>query len=72
MKIKIFFGHHEIEVVLEKTPTAKAIYEALLRQGVIVRPMESYGLGEYIRVTVGLHEENKIFLNAFKEVIGSE
>ena len=37
MKIKIFFGHHEIEVVIEKTPTAKAIYEALPFDGAASR-----------------------------------
>ena len=42
----------------------------LLRRGVIVRPMESYGLPEYIRVTVGLPEENKRFLETFRAVMG--
>ena len=45
----------------------KEIYDALLRQGVIVRPMASYGLGEYIRVTVGTAEENKRFVEAIRK-----
>ena len=53
---------------LIKVGRGKEIYEALLRQGVIVRPMASYGLGEYIRVTVGLPEENKRFVEAIKQV----
>ncbi|MBI3753661.1 MAG: histidinol-phosphate transaminase [Deltaproteobacteria bacterium] len=47
------------------------VYDALLRQGVIVRPMASYGLGEYIRVTVGLPEENKRFVEALKKTVNS-
>ena len=37
---------------------------ALLRQGVIVRPVANYGLPEHLRVTVGLPEENRRFLAA--------
>ena len=40
------------------------VYEALLRQGVIVRPVGNYGLPQWLRVTVGLPAENKRFLAA--------
>jgi histidinol-phosphate aminotransferase len=53
---------------LIKVGKGKEVYDALLRQGVIVRPLQSYGLGEYIRVTVGTPEENKRFLEAMKKV----
>ncbi len=49
---------------------AAEIYERLLRKGVIVRPMKGYCLDEYIRVTVGLPEENRKFIVAFQEVAG--
>lgn len=52
---------------LIKVGKGKEIYDALLRQGVIVRPMASYGLGEYIRVTVGTAEENKRFVEAIRK-----
>jgi histidinol-phosphate aminotransferase len=54
---------------LVKVGDGKGVYDALLRKGVIVRPMASYNLPEYIRVTVGLPEENRRFLNSFKEVV---
>ncbi len=47
----------------------RPVYEGLLRKGVIVRPMHSYGLPRYIRITVGLPAENDRFLKAFKEVM---
>ena len=53
---------------LIKVGKGKDVYDALLRQGVIVRPMASYGLGEYIRVTVGTPEENQRFVEAIKKV----
>lgn len=43
---------------------AKAVFEALLRQGVIVRPIANYGMPEFLRVSVGLERENQRFLNA--------
>ena len=41
---------------------AARVYEALLRQGVIVRPIAGYGMPEHLRVTVGLPEQNERFL----------
>jgi histidinol-phosphate aminotransferase len=41
----------------------------MLKEGVIIRSMESYGLKEYIRVNVGLKEENERFINTLKKVI---
>ena len=42
----------------------KKLYEALLHEGVIVRPMNAYGYPTYIRITVGLPAENKRFIKA--------
>jgi len=50
---------------------AGQVYESLLRKGVIVRPMDEYGLPDYIRVTVGRPSENRRFLTALEEVIES-
>jgi histidinol-phosphate aminotransferase len=48
---------------------AKSVYEKMLRQGVIVRAMTAYGYPNYIRLTVGLPEENKRFVNALEKVL---
>ncbi len=45
---------------------AGAVFQSLLRQGVIVRPVLGYGLPDHLRVTVGLPEENRKFLEALK------
>jgi histidinol-phosphate aminotransferase len=39
------------------------VFDALQHRGVIVRPVKSYGLPEWIRVTVGTHEQNERFLS---------
>lgn len=47
----------------------KRIYESMLKQGVIIRAMDSYGLPDYIRVCVGLPEENQRFIETLKRVL---
>jgi len=48
---------------------ADEVFEKMLRQGVIVRSMTSYGYPNFIRINVGLHEENVRFLNALEKII---
>ena len=47
-----------------------AVYDALLHEGIIVRPVANYGMPEFLRVTLGLPEENTQFLNALIRVLG--
>ena len=54
---------------LIKVGEGKRVFEALLRKGVIVRPMDGYRLPEYIRVNVGTEEENKFFVQSLREVL---
>ena len=42
---------------------------ALLKQGVIVRPVGNYGLPQWLRVSIGLPQENTAFLNALKKAL---
>jgi histidinol-phosphate aminotransferase len=50
---------------------AMPIYDGLLRQGVIVRPIAVYGMPNHLRVTVGLPAENKRFVESLKKLLGS-
>ena len=52
-----------------KIENAKQVFEALLRQGVIVRPIAGYGLPDYLRVTVGTETQNRRFLVALDKAI---
>ena len=47
----------------------KKVFEQMLRQGVIVRAMDAYGLPDYIRVNAGLPEENERFIKTLKKVL---
>ena len=46
-----------------------SVYQALLREGVIVRPIGEYGLAGHLRVTVGLPAETERFLSALERVL---
>jgi len=56
--------------ILVRVGPGRQVYEALLRRGVIVRPMDVYGFPEHVRVTIGLPEENRRFVDALEAVLG--
>ena len=48
---------------------AGAVFQRLLAQGVIVRPVAGYRMPDHLRVTVGLPEENTRFLAALENAL---
>lgn len=52
--------------LLARVGDAARINQALLKRGVIVRPVANYGLPEFLRVSVGLPEQNARFLDVLK------
>jgi histidinol-phosphate aminotransferase len=50
---------------------ARPLFEALLREGVIVRPTGGFGAAGAIRVTVGTPEENSLFDEALGRVLAT-
>lgn len=52
-----------------KVGDAASVNMALLRQGVIVRPIGGYGMPEWLRVSIGLPEENERFIAALSDAL---
>lgn len=48
---------------------ARTVYEKLLRQGVIVRPLAGYDMPDHLRVTIGTPKENEKFLKALGKAL---
>jgi len=72
-RMGLFYVPSQTNFILIRVPQkAQVIYEAMLKKGIIVRSMKSYGLEDYIRVNVGLPEENRRFLLALKQVIDNK
>jgi histidinol-phosphate aminotransferase len=58
---------HYVDVGADSRP----LFEALLREGVIVRPLHGFGAPNAIRVTSGTPEENRFFADALASARGS-
>lgn len=56
-------------ITVDVSRPAGPVYEALLREGVIVRPVGNYGLPNHLRITVGTQAQNARVLAALKRVL---
>jgi len=54
-----------------RVPDADGVFRRLLRAGVILRPVASYGMPQHLRVTVGLEVENRRFLESLKQALAA-
>ena len=66
--IEYFKSRANFILVNTKRDSAK-IFTYLLKRGIIVRDMTAWGLKGFIRVNMGLPEENEMFFKAFAEAI---
>ena len=55
--------------ILVKTGNGRQVFGELQKKKVIVRPMDGYGLPEWIRITVGTSAQNRAVLKALKEIL---
>lgn len=53
-------------LLIELGADAKVIFDKLLSRGIIVRPTASFGLPDFIRVTIGTKEHNERFIKGLK------
>ena len=58
--------------VLVKVGDAARINLELLKRGVIVRPVAGDGLPEWLRVSIGLAEENQVFIDALTDILAKD
>ncbi len=55
--------------ILVRVGAGRRVFEALQRRRVIVRPMDGYGLPEYVRISVGTRAQNARLLEQLAEVM---
>ena len=58
-------------ITLNMQRPAAPIYAALLREGVIVRPIAAYGLPQHLRITIGTEPQNQRCIDALKRVLAA-
>ncbi len=56
-------------ITIDLEQDATPIYDALLREAVIVRPIANYGLSNHLRITISTPEQNQQCLDAFDKVL---
>lgn len=57
--------------ILVEVGKGREVFEAMQKEGVIVRPMDPYGLPDHIRITVGTKAENVRCIEVLKKVLAS-
>jgi histidinol-phosphate aminotransferase len=57
-------------VFFDTLKDGRAVYEGLLKHGVILRPVQGYGFPRHLRMSVGVPEENRIAIKALHKVLG--
>ena len=65
------FGNFVLVRVGDDDGAGARVNLALLKQGVIVRPVGNYGLPQWLRVTIGLPEENEAFIAALEKALAT-
>jgi histidinol-phosphate aminotransferase len=55
--------------ILVEVGEGRTVYEKLLQQGIIVRPMNGYGLPRHVRVSIGLEQENRRMMAALESAL---
>ncbi len=58
-------------VLFDTGRNGEEVYQALLREGIILRPVTSYGFPSHLRMSVGLPDENRAAIAALKKVLSS-
>jgi histidinol-phosphate aminotransferase len=56
-------------VFAESPIPGQELFNKLLKLGVIIRPLDEYGLFRHVRISVGRHVENQILLSALRECL---
>jgi histidinol-phosphate aminotransferase len=65
------YGNFVTFKVRDGKQDAKGVNAALLKSGVIVRPIAGYGMPDWLRVSIGLESENARFLSSLKQAIAA-
>jgi histidinol-phosphate aminotransferase len=69
-KLKLEFVPSCANFILVNVGDGDKVFRGLQQRGVIVRPMRGYKMPECVRVTVGLPDENRKFINALRAELG--
>ena len=64
-----FVKSHTNFILINTERDCRIVSDKMISHGVIIRPMHSYNLPTFIRVTIGTREQNKRFIKALERVL---
>jgi len=56
-------------IAVDLNKEAMPVYDALLKEGVIVRPVANYNMPQHLRITVGTQQQNERVINSLRKVL---
>tara|TARA_R110000868_G_scaffold53661_6_gene168120 strand:+ start:2548 stop:3663 length:1116 start_codon:yes stop_codon:yes gene_type:complete len=68
-KLKLSFIPSLANFITVDVHDCQDIYQKLLQEGVIVRPLKCYDMPRHIRVTISTHDDNQRFLTSIQKVM---
>ena len=70
-RMKLKYVPSVANFILVQVGDGKALFQSLLRQGVIVRALSGYQLPEWVRISVGTMEQNRQCIAALRQVLAA-
>lgn len=70
-KMRLDYVPSSANFILVKVGRGRIVFDLMQRAGVIVRPMDGYGLPDHVRITVGTRSENRRCVTALKAALKS-
>ena len=71
LKLRYLFSHANF-LMIDVKKDAEQIFHKMLKKGVIVRSMKSYGFETFLRVSAGTRKENIVFINTLSDILSEK
>jgi histidinol-phosphate aminotransferase len=71
-KMSLEYVPSSANFILVRVGVGRDVFAKMQAQGVIVRPVDNYGLPEWVRISIGLPRENRRCLKALKEALAQK
>jgi len=56
-------------IMVDFGKSADFVYEQLLKKGILIRPLKAYGFSSWMRISIGIPEENQVLVKAVEDIL---
>lgn len=69
-KLNLTVVHTSANFIFIKSPIpGRTLFQKLLKRGLIIRPLDEYGLSHHVRISVGRHQDNVKLLKEIRDIL---